>query len=309
MATSQQVGARGVASARSGARSGFNFVPYLFILPHLLFFAAFLGWPFFYGIYISLFDFDFLSPDYRPFVGLDNYTALFDPSSLPFEDFWNALRNTATFVLYSVPPLVIVGLLLAVLLNGKFRGRNVFRAIYFAPWSLSAVVASLLWWWIFQDQGGLVNATLGTRFPWLGAQPGAWLAITTATVWWTVGFNTIIFLAALQDIPDYLYEAASLDGASTIRTFFSITLPMLRSVTVFVVTITLLASANLFAQPYVMTRGGPAQSTESIMMRIYNEGFGSNLMGSAAAMSVVVAAILLLLTVLNFKLFGGTEER
>lgn len=285
--------------------------PYLFVLPHLIFFAAFLGWPLFYGIYISLFNFDFTLPSFRPFVGLQNYQNLFNPLSLQYQDFWDALKNTGIFMLWSVPPLVILALLLAVLLNGNYRGRNFFRGIYFAPWSLSAVVASLLGWWMFQDQGGIVNTfvrSLGLEnVPWLGALPWAWIAITVVTVWWTVGFNTIIFLAALQDIPDSLYEAAAIDGATETQKFFNVTVPLLRSVTVFIITITLIASANLFAQPFVMTRGGPAGGTESIIMRIYAEGFGAYRMGSAAAMSVFVAALLLILTALNFRIFGRRD--
>lgn len=313
MATSQPVQARTAAAPRAAERRRFSWIPYLFILPHLIFFIAFLGWPFFYGIYISLFNFDFNNPNYRPFVGLQNYQNLFVSTSIQFSDFWRSVKNTLYFVVWSVPPLVIVALVLAVLLNGKYRGRNFFRGIYFAPWSLSAVVASLLWWWIFQDEGGLMNSFLpkiGIQpIPWLGALPWAWIAITTATVWWTVGFNTIIFLAALQDIPEQLYEAASIDGANTTQQFFRITVPMLRPVLTFVITITLLASANLFAQPFVITHGGPAQGTESIMMRIYAEAFGSYRMGSAAAMCIFVAAILLILTVLNFRFFGRGEQQ
>lgn len=292
-------------------RTRVSLTPYLFVLPHLIFFAAFLGWPLFYGIYISLFNFDFTLPNFRPFVGLQNYANLFDPLSLQYRDFWRALRNTGIFVLWSVPPLVIFALLLAVLLNGNYRGRNFFRGLYFAPWSLSAVVASLLGWWMFQDQGGIVNVSLGAlglpNIPWLGALPWAWIAITVVTLWWTVGFNTIIFLAALQDIPSSLYEAAAIDGATEIQQFFGVTVPLLRSVTIFVITITLIASANLFAQPLVMTRGGPAGATESIIMRIYAEGFSAYRMGSAAAMSVFVAAMLLILTALNFRIFGRNE--
>jgi multiple sugar transport system permease protein len=137
--------------------------------------------------------------------------------------------------------------------------------------------------------------------------PDAWIAITIATIWWTIGFNTIIILAALQDIPVALYEAAAIDGAGAVRRFWSITLPMLRPVLVFVITITLLASANLFGQPLIMTAGGPVQRTETIIYQIYNEGIIRSQMGSAAAMSIVVAAILLVLTGLNFKFFGKSE--
>ena len=313
MATQQSVQNRSVARRSPARGRRFNVTPYLFILPHFVFFAVFLAWPFAYGIYISLFEYDFSFPDYRPFVGLQNYRNLVDPSSIQYADFWNALTNTGVFVLWSLPPLVIVALFLAVLLNGKYRGRNLFRGVYFAPWSLSAVVASLLGWWIFQDQSGLMNAFLGwlglSQVAWLGSLPWAWVAITVVTVWWTVGFNAIIFLAALQDIPATYYDAAAIDGANTLQRFWHVTLPQLRPVLIFVVTITLIASANLFAQPFIMTRGGPAQGTEPIIMLIYNEGFGAFRMGSAAAMSVVLAALLLTLTVLNFKVFGSGEGR
>ena len=310
MATINQ--ARAAAVPRAPTRRRFRWTPYLFILPHLIFFAAFLAWPFFYGLYISLFDFDFLRPEYRPFVGLRNYQNLFDSSSIQYNDFWRSVKNTAFFVLWSVPPLVVVALVLAVLLNGNYRGRNFFRSIYFAPFALSVTVAAVLWRWIF-EQSGLVNnyvSALGlSPVSWLGAMPWAWVAITVTTVWWTVGFNTVIFLAALQDIPATLYEAASIDGANTFKQFIHITIPMLRPVLVFIITITLLASANLFGQPYIMTAGGPAQSTEPVMMRIYTEGILQNRMGSAAAMSVFVAAILLVLTTLNFKVFGRSEKQ
>jgi multiple sugar transport system permease protein len=286
--------------------------PYLFILPHLIFFAAFLAWPFFYGIYISLFEFDFLRPEYRPFVGLGNYANLFDRSSLQFTDFWRSMWNTAQFVLYSVPPLVLLALGLAVLLNGNYPGRNLFRGLYFAPYALSVTVAAVLWRWIFQ-QGGLVNFYLGElglpQPSWLGSMPWAWASLVIATVWWTIGFNTVIFLAALQEIPDSLYEAAAIDGATSWKQFLHITIPMLRPVLLFVITITLIASANLFGQPFIMTeRGGPVNQTEPVMLRIYTEGILFNRMGSAAAMSVFVAVILLILTTINFKVFGRSEQ-
>jgi multiple sugar transport system permease protein len=311
MTTADQARTAAVARAIAGRR--FRWAPYLFILPHLIFFSAFLAWPFFYGIYISLFDFDFLRPEYRPFVGLQNYAnILIDRSSIQYEDFWRAMKNTGIFILYSVPPLVGLALLLAVLLNGRYFGRNFFRALYFAPYALSVTVAAVLWRWIF-EQGGLINFYMGElglpQIAWLGAMPWAWVAITIATVWWTIGFNTVIFLAALQEIPGELYEAAAIDGANATQQFFYVTIPMLRPVLVFVITITLLASANLFGQPYIMTGGGPVQQTEPVMMRIFNEGIQQNRMGSAAAMSVFVAAILLALTALNFRVFGRSEPR
>jgi multiple sugar transport system permease protein len=299
--------------SQARTKQQFSWMPYLFILPHLIFFVTFLAWPFFYGIYISLFNFDFLRPENRPFVGLQNYADLLvNRNSIIFQDFWRSLRNTGVFVLYSVPPLVIIALVVAVLLNGNYRGRNLYRGIYFAPYALSVTVAAVLWRWIFAS-GGLVNnafLSLGidTQPAWLSSTPWAWIAITICTVWWTIGFNTVIFLAALQEIPESLYEAASIDGANTMQKFFRITIPMLRPVLVFVITITLLASANLFGQPWIMT-GLQYLPTEPVMMRIYNEGILQNRMGNAAAMSVVFAAILLVLTTLNFRIFGRSQEQ
>jgi multiple sugar transport system permease protein len=308
--TSEAAAAKSLATTAAVRRRGFNITPYLFLLPHLIFFALFLAWPFFYGMYTSLFQFDFLRPDNRPFIGLENYTRLLDSATIQAANFWRSIRATATFMVFSVPPLVIFAVFLAVLLNNRFRGRNFFRMVFFAPYTLSVTAAAVVWWWLFQNQG-LVNQFLTAiglgGQQWLSTMPQAWFAITIATVWWTIGFNTVIILAALQEIPASLYEAAAIDGASPPRRFWHITLPMLRPVLVLVITITLLASANLFGQPYIMTAGGPTQQTETVIFTIYNEGIRRGQMGSAAAMSIVVAAVLLILTAINFKFFGKSE--
>jgi multiple sugar transport system permease protein len=301
-----------VAATGAGRGRGINWTGYLFILPHLIFFAIFVGWPFFYGLYISLFQYDFLRPAASTFIGLTNYVRLFTPGSVQYQVFWNSLINTMEFVLLSVPPLVIIPLFLAVLLNTKTPGRNIFRAIYFAPWVLSAAVVGLLGFWIFQSQGGLMNyylMDLGFQAPrWLSTMPWAWIAIVITTVWWISGFNMIIILAALQGIPEHLYEAAALDGATGFQAFWRITLPLLRPVLVFIITITIISSFNLFAQPFFMTGGGPAQpggggATEPVMLRIYREGFERNLVGSAAAMSFVTATIMIVFSYINFRVF------
>lgn len=304
----QGVAARGAAAGKRR----FDLVPYLFILPHLIVFIVFIGYPFFNGLWISFHEFDYLRPESTRFVGLDNYFNLFRSGNVKFNEFWNSLINTGQFVIYSVPFLVVIPLLLAVLLNTKVPGRNVFRAIYFSPWVLSAAVVGLLWFWIFSSQGGLLNyylADLGIKAPkWLGEMPWAWVSIVIATIWWTLGFNMIIFLAALQDIPGYLYEAASIDGATGLQAFFRITLPSLQPVLVFILTTTIIASFNLFAQPLLMTRGGPAQAsgggaTEPVMLRIYHEGFERPFQGSAAAMSFVVATVMIVISYISFRVF------
>ena len=316
MATAIQV--RETAVGQPGMKKKLNWTPYLFILPHLIFFAVFVGYPFFRGLYISVLQYDVLRPDATRFLGLDNYARLFTGGDVKFNVFWNSLINTLEFVIYSVPPLVIIPLLLAILINTKTPGRNFFRAVYFAPWVLSVAVISLVWWWIFQSQGGLINyylAQFGLETPrWLSTLPSAWVAIVVATVWWTLGFNMIIILAALQDIPEQLYEAAAIDGATGIQAFFRVTLPLLRPVMVFIVITTVIASFNLFGQPLLMTRGDPREisgggATEPVMMRIYQEGFGNSSpdQGLAAAMSFVVAAIMIIISYLNFRIFRERE--
>ncbi len=294
-----------------------NLTPYLFILPHLIFFIGFAAFPFFSGLIISLFQYDINRPEATTYVGLDNYRALFTPGTVEYPVFWNSLINTLEFVLMSVPLLVVIPLFLAILLNTNLKGKNFFRAIYFAPWVLSSAVVGLLGFWIFQSQGGLLNyylKALGMDAPrWLSTMPAAWIAILMVTVWWTSGFNMIILLAALQDIPASLYEAASIDGATRWQRFWYITLPLLRPILVFIIITTIIASFNLFAQPLFMTNGGPAQSgggggTEPIMQRIYIEAFTRNRMGTAAAMSFVVASIMIVISYLNFRIFNRKEN-
>lgn len=291
-------------------------LPYLFILPHLIFFAAFILYPLFNGLYISLHSYDYLRPEATQFVGLENFLVLFRSGTVRSSLFWNSLKNTALFVVFSVPLNILLPLGLALLVNTKTPGRNFFRAVYFAPWVLSVTVISLTWWWIFQSQGGLFNyylAELGLKGPrWLSTVPWAWVAIITATVWWTAGFNMIILLAALQDIPEHLYEAAEIDGAGSWQKFRYITLPQLRPVLLFIVTISIIAAFNLFGQPLIMTRGDPRQSTgggatEPVMMLIYNEGFVRPYMGSAAAMSLVVGAIMMIVSYFNLRIFRSRE--
>jgi multiple sugar transport system permease protein len=304
-------------STHPNRKRRFTLTPYLFVLPHLFFFALFLGYPFFYGLYISAFQYDFLRPEANRFVGIRNYLELFTAGSVPYQIFWNAFGNTMEFVLLSVPPLVILPLLLAILLNTRTPGRNIFRAIYFSPWVLSAAVVGLLGFWIFQSQGGLVNYyldLLGVDSPrWLSSMPWAWISILIITLWWTNGFNMVIFLAALQAIPNSIYEAASIDGATGFQSFLRITLPLLRPVLIFIIVITIIASFNLFAQPFFMTGGGPAQATgggatEPVMLRIYRQGFERNQMGSAAAMSFTVATIMMIFSYINFRLFRTRDD-
>jgi multiple sugar transport system permease protein len=286
------------------------FTPYLFILPHLLIFLLMIGWPFFYGIWISMLDADAFSGADAPFVALENYAKLFDPSDREFGRFWQTLWNTVLFVIISVPLLIAVALGLASLLNEKFRGRNGFRAIFFAPWTLGVSVIGLLWFWIFFNNG-LATAIVelfGFDAPsWLSSQPWAWITILTATVWWTIGFNTIILLAGMQAISVDLYEAARVDGANKWQQFWNITVPSLRPILLLVVTLQIIASFNLVGQPQIITSGGPPTAqTTPVLLHLYNVGFKSPFdVGLAAAMAVIVAIVMVVVSVINFRFFSS----
>lgn len=281
---------------------------YLFILPHFALFLFMVGIPFAYNLYLSLSDYTFGGSE--TFVGLQNFQRLADPNDYHFPVFWGGLWNTVIFVLLSTPMLVIGGLFLAIVVNGKYRGRNAFRAIFFAPWTLGIAVVGLLWWWIFNGSFGLLTNWLsswGIVSPsWLTTNPWAWIAILLATLWWTVGFNTIVLLAGLQSIAVDLYEAARVDGANRWQQFRYITMPSLRPVLLLVITVQVIASFNLVGQPQIMTGGGPGNETRLVLQYVYETGFtagGQYQLGQAAAMALIVALIMVAISVINFRVF------
>ena len=279
--------------------------PYLFVAPYLVLFALFVAGPALFGIWMSLHDWDFQLPG-KPFVGLQNYKDLFDPLSTTAEPFWHGMRATGIFTLASVPFLVTLPLGLAVLLNREFPGRTFFRAVYFAPYVLGVAVVGLMFKYILDTNFGILNAILGVfgvdEIGWTNDQPWAWIALVGLTVWWTVGFNAVIYLAGLQDIPVEQYEAAEIDGAGSWQRFRNVTVPGLRPVFVFVVTITILASANMFGQAVLVTQGGPGDSTRTAIMVIATTGFEQFKMGQATAMSYLLALALMLVSLVNYLL-------
>ena len=298
-------------AARAGIPRGVSagaLTPYLFLVPYLLLFAVFILAPAVYGLWISFHEWDYLLPG-KPWVGLQNYADLFTPGSVSAGPFWDAMQATAIFTVFSVPLLLVLPLAVALILNQKFRGRNFFRAVYFAPYVLGVAVIGVLWQFLLDPNIGFVNYYL-ERIPgvkdniaWTTSLPWAWIALVGVTVWWTLGYNAVIYLAGLQDIPRELYEAAKVDNASRWGRFRHVTLPGLRPVLVFIVTVTVLASANMFGQAYLITEGAPGNETRTAIMLIGQEGLRDFRMGSAAAMSFVLAFFLLLVSLLNFALF------
>lgn len=288
----------GSAASNQRIRRYAPWTPYAFMAPFLIIFITFVAVPAVLGLWISLHDWDFML-EARPFVGLDNYLDLFDPASSTFEMFWVGMRATGIFTVASVPFLVTIPLGLAVLLNRRFAGRTFFRAVFFMPYVLGVAVIGLLFRFMLDPNIGIINGLTGWSVPWITAQPWAWISLVAMTVWWTLGFNTIIYIAGLQDISSELYDAAKVDGASAWQQFRHVTLPGLRTVLIFVVTITVLASANMFGQSDLVTAGGPGDSTRTALMVFLEEGLSGFRMGNAAAMSYLLALFLGVISIIN----------
>ena len=292
---------------RTGVKRSARTTPYLFLVPYFLLFVTFVLVPAVYGLWISLHDWDYLLPG-KPFVGLDNYQALFDANSAVFDFFWQSMQATGIFTVLSVPLLIAVPLVIALLLNRSFPGRTFFRAVYFAPYVLGVAVIGVLWRFVLDPNLGAVNALLGAiglpaDTPWTTDLPWAWISLVGVTVWWTLGFNAVIYLAGLQDIPRELYEAARIDGGGKWAEFRHVTLPGLRPVLLFVVINTILASSNMFGQAYLITQGAPGVETRTAIMYIAQTGLRDFKMGSAAAMSYLLTLVLLIISMITFRLF------
>jgi len=283
----------------------------LFVIPYLSLFIVFLLIPIGYGLWMSFHNWDLLNPVHE-FVGLKNYQKIFDPTSYLNDLFFEGLKNTAQFVVYSVPVLVTVGLGLALLVNtlpGKISG--IFRTVYFIPYAVSVSVVAIIWLWLLDTNSGLINQYLQKLnlplIPWLTNLPWAWISLVVATLWWTIGFNMVIFINALNDVSEELYEAGSLDGASRWQRFIHITLPSIKPTMLFVVITSTIASFNIYGQPYLMTRGGPGTETKVLLMNIVDEAFKQRQLGNAAAMSLMMALIMITISIVQFRISNRKE--
>jgi multiple sugar transport system permease protein len=286
-----------------------KFEPGLFIAPHLILFSIFFIIPFFYGLMISLYDWHLFFPEERTFIGFDNFKRiLFESDHIYYKYFWNGLRNTFTFVVLSVPLLVAFPLFLAALLNVEPKGFKFFRAVFYLPSLFSIATLVLIWRWVLNTNIGILNLTLGELgfdvIPWLSSQPFAWISLVLMTVWWTIGGNMIIFTAALKEVPDNLYEAADIEGATIFQKFFKITLPSIRNQLVYIFIMTTLASFNVFGQPQLATGGGPNESTTVLMMYIRNIAFGGGRPnpGIATAMAVILGIIMIMISIAQTRI-------
>ena len=274
---------------------------YLFLLPYLILFSVFLVLPLAYGLGLSFFRWEMISPAPPKLLGLGNYL-----EALGDERFWQALWATFRFVMMAVPTTVGLALLVAVgIHHATERRQGVYWAMYFLPVLISISVAGILWRWFYNSEFGLFNAFLGEaglKVPWIGDTRWAMKSIVFMTIWWTVGGPMVVFLAGLNQVPRQYYEAAAIDGAAPLRQFWSITLPLLRPVMLFVTVMNIIGSFQVFGQTFMITRGGPEHSTRVLVQYIYETAFTEYRMGYGAAMSWLLFVCIAVFSILQFRL-------
>jgi multiple sugar transport system permease protein len=273
---------------------------YLFLLPYLLLFAAFLLLPLIYGLGLSFMQYEMVSPLPLKFIGFANYAEAFHDSR-----FWHALWATLRFVLMCVPATLVIAMLLALALDAVSPKRmGIYRLAIFLPTMVTISVAALVWRWFFNSEFGVFNSLLshvGLRFPWIIDTRWAMPSLVLMTVWWTVGAPTLILLAGLRQIPPAYHEAAALDGATGVKRFFLVTLPLLRPVLLFVLVTYTIGAFQVFGQPFLITSGGPEMSTRVLVQYIYETAFNSYRMGYGAAMSWLLFLVIAATSVLVFR--------
>lgn len=273
---------------------------YIFLLPNIIGFLVFTALPVLGAVVLSFYKWDVLTP--AKFVGLANYERLFTRDPL----FRKALLNTLYYVILTVPPVLIIGLGLAMLVNQKLKGVGIFRAIYFMPVVGLLVAEGLLWQWLYDADFGLINGLLRSvslqPVPWLGSTKWAMPAVAFMSVWRVAGYYMVIFLAGLQSIPPELYEAAAIDGANRWHQFRHITLPLLTPVIFLALVIAVINSFQVFTSAWVLTQGGPYYATTTIILHLYNKAFGQFKMGYASAIAMVLFVIIFVVTVIQSRM-------
>ncbi|WP_036584552.1 carbohydrate ABC transporter permease [Paenibacillus darwinianus] len=275
----------------------------LFLLPFLVVYVVFTIWPMIKGLEMSFYKWTLIKK--MKYVGLDNYNQMLQDTA-----FWSAVWHSLLFVILSTPAMIVLAIVLALIANRRSRLQKFYRSVFFLPSILSVAVASFLGLFIFQPYTGLLNTLLhligllpdNKEIFWLNETNLAWIAVTLLTLWWTVGFNFILYLSAMQDIPEDVYEAARLDGANDSQIFWRITLPMLSGITKTITMLQIIASFKVFLQIYIMTGGGPLDQTRPIIQYIWQTGFRENNLGYASAMSYMLFVILLVLSAFQYWL-------
>lgn len=277
-----------------------------FVLPFLAFYALFVVWPALVGFGYTFTDRS-LAGGPLQWVGADNWTeSLTDPRM------WDALWNTLVFTVLSVPVMVLLALGMALLTDHARRLGWFLRFSFFAPFVLPVAVMTLIWGWIYNPTLGLANDTLNRvglpGLEWLHSESTAMVSVVVATAWWQVGFNYLLYLAALQSIPKDVYEAAGIDGAGPWQKVGRITLPLLTRTTALITILQLIGSLRVFEQIYLMTGGGPNHATRTAIQYIYDTGFVGLRIGTASAMAYVFMALIIVVSIAQFRFFARKEQ-
>jgi multiple sugar transport system permease protein len=263
-----------------------------FLAPFVVLYLLFIIGPALYSLVMSFFDASLVSNELGPFVGLDNYREAFSRS-----DFWSSMWHTIWFTILTTPPLIVFAFVLALLAERARRGRWFYRLAFFAPFILPSAVVALIWLWLYTPVLGLLSdllTTIGVTPPnWLGDPNWAMISLAITTIWWTIGFNFVLYTAGLQDIPRELYESAAMDGAGPWQQIRRITIPLLGRTTTLVLVLQVIASLKVFDQMYIMTQGGPAFSTRPVLEYVFDTGFTDMRFGYAAAVSTLFFILVL----------------
>ncbi len=289
---------------------GHRRMPYLFVLPNLLIFGIFILFPMLLNFWYAFTGGTDFFPALRPWVGTANFEQLLtcesflDPNTCREDLFWRAVWNTGGYVIFQVTLMVVVSLITAVVLNQNIKAKGFFRSVYFYPVLLSPIVVALTWKWILQENGvfnGILTSLGFDKMPFLVDPSWARFWVVIISVWAFMGFYTLILLAGLQSIPADLYEAASIDGASSWQTFRGITMPLLMPQMFVVITLSLIRAVQIFDLVFAFTGGGPGSATLYLVQYIYSKGFSSpnRQFGLAAAASLLMAGILIVLTLVQ----------
>ena len=291
--------------SQSAWRKRHNRVGYLYVLPALVFFLVMTAWPIARSFYLSFHDYYLLEPEATRFVGFGNYAKLFT-ESVNHQPLWNTLRFTVIFT----PPYVILALVIAVMLHAVKRGSAVLRTMIFTPVVVSMAVSAVLWTLFYSTRFGmgqkLLESLLGPLAPKEGVLGNAHWAmggIVLMCIWNGIAVNTILFLVGLERISDDIYEAALVDGATASQRFWHVTLPQLRGTIVLVVVLSLIGALKVFGQPYIMTGGGPADSTQTFVMRLYELAFRTRSfeLGYASALAYSLAALIFVFSIVVWR--------
>ena len=284
-------------------RRRFSATPYLFLLPGVVIFAVTVLYPIVQAVQMSLYDWRIVGSATSEFLGLDNYAR-----ALADDHFWLSFGNTAFYLVATIPPQIVLGLLVALLLHARSPIRPLLRVLYYLPVVTSWVVVSLLFRFLFADQG-LINWTLGATgvtagdTSWLADRWTGMLAISALGVWKGIGWSMLIFLAALQGVPQSLVEAATVDGAGPWQRFRAVTLPAIRAALAFVTIMLVIGAFNVFISVYLMTGGGPAGRTDVLLTYMYQLAFGDLQFGYGSAIAVILTLVVLALSLVQLRLF------